>query len=68
MKKVTGRWGDNNIQFPRLICEIAATQNLVIKDIADSMDLDIEDVVSLFERAHIEWERIKERDLGHGGE
>lgn len=53
-------WKDNRIQFARLICEINATQDkLDIPALADSMDLTVEEVTELFDRAHDEWEKIK---------
>lgn len=53
-------WARNDIQFPRLIAEISATQDgLNFGALADSMDLSIEEVQSLFDRADMEWESIK---------
>ena len=53
-------WSDDSIQFPRLIAEISATQEMLdIKAIATSMDLDLEDVDELFDRADARWEEIK---------
>lgn len=53
-------WERNEIQFPRLIAEINATQDsLDFKALADSMDLSVEEVQSLFDRADQEWESIK---------
>lgn len=37
-------WLDNGVQFPRLLAEIAATQNLEMKALAESMDLSLEEV------------------------
>jgi hypothetical protein len=55
-----GPWEDDSIQFPRLLAEIMATQDtLDMADLAEAMDLDIEDVGDLFDRAQAEWERIK---------
>ncbi len=55
-------WKNNVIQFPRLLCEIVATQeNLDLVALADSMDLTVDEVKELFDRAHIEWEGIKKR-------
>ena len=54
-------WEDNRIQFPRLLCEIMATQDgLDLEILAESMDLEIADVNELFDRAHNQWEHIKE--------
>jgi len=53
-------WNKNVIQFPRLLAEIVATQpNLDMHALADSMDLEVDDVDDLFDRAQIEWEKIK---------
>lgn len=55
-----GPWFDNSIQFPRLLAEIAATQDLNWDALCESMDLEVEDLDALFERADIEWEAIKD--------
>lgn len=52
-------WEDNRIQFPRLISEIMATQDLDLECLAESMDLTIDEVNELFDRASEEWESIK---------
>ena len=53
-------WNNNAIQFPRLLTEIAATQDkLNFQTLAESMDLTIAEVGELFDRAQTEWERIK---------
>lgn len=52
-------WEDNRIQFPRLISEIMATQDLDLGLLAESMDLTIDEVNELFDRASEEWEIIK---------
>lgn len=54
-------WEDNGIQFPRLIAEISATQELDLQTLAESMDLTIADVNELFDRADIAWEAAKQR-------
>ena len=54
-------WGKNWVQFPRLLAEISATQELDLDAIANGMDLPVESVVELFNRADNEWERIKQR-------
>lgn len=59
-KKVEN-WKNDAIQFPRLLCEIMATQdNLDIPALAESMDLTIEQVNELFDRANAAWETIKQ--------
>lgn len=53
-------WERNDIQFPRLLAEIVATQaDLDIPGLATSMDLTAEQVNELFDRAQSEWEKIK---------
>jgi hypothetical protein len=54
-------WEDNSVQFPRLLAEIYATQDsLKMADLCASMDIEVGDIVEIFERAQAEWERIKE--------
>lgn len=54
-------WENNAIQFPRLLAEIVATQeHLDIPALAESMDLSVEEVNELFDRADQAWESIKE--------
>ncbi len=53
-------WDRDDIQFPRLLAEILATQeNLDMSALAESMDLSVEEVSSLFDRADKAWETIK---------
>lgn len=52
-------WNNNAVQFPRLLCEIMATQELDMETLAEAMDLSIEDVNALFDRADQAWENIK---------
>jgi hypothetical protein len=53
-------WDDNLIQFSRLLCEINTTQDtLNLEAIAEAMDLNIADVIDLFDRADYVWERAK---------
>lgn len=53
-------WLDDSVQFPRLLAEIMATQDkLDIPAIAESMDLDVSDVIELFDRADTAWEKAK---------
>jgi hypothetical protein len=55
-------WDRNEVQFPRLLCELAATQvDLDLEAVAESMDLELADVDDLFDRAHHEWELVKDR-------
>ncbi|CAE6795657.1 hypothetical protein R70006_05061 [Paraburkholderia domus] len=54
-------WERDDIQFPRLLAEIMATQDkLDMAALAASMDLSIEEVNSLFDRADRAWEAAKE--------
>jgi len=53
-------WENNTIQFPRLLAEIMATQDaLNIPALAESMDLTVDEVGELFDRADAIWQRIK---------
>jgi hypothetical protein len=53
------RWKDDSIQFPRLIAEIIATQEkLDIAVLCASMDITVDELDELFERAQNAWARI----------
>ena len=53
-------WNRDNIQFPRLLAEIIATQDkLDIKSLAAEMDLTVTQVDELFERAQMKWDKYK---------
>jgi len=59
-------WDNNEIQFARLLCELAAnweddtwTRSLTIRAVARSMDLTPDHVNDLFDRANDVWERSK---------
>lgn len=53
-------WLDNGKQFPRLISEIVATQEKIdFVALAESMDLEVEQVHELFDRAQTFWEELK---------
>lgn len=55
-------WENNSIQFPRLLAEICACQDdLDLNALADSMDLEVEEVCELLYRAQDEWEEIKRK-------
>lgn len=63
------RWQRDDIQFPRLLAEISATQDhLDLQSLAESMDLSVDEVNELFDRAGAAWEATKaqsfERDRG----
>lgn len=53
------KWDDNSIQFPRLIAEIVATQELDLPALAASMDLTVGGINELFDRADFAWEQVK---------
>ncbi len=51
---------DNLIQFARLLCEIAATQeNFDPEPLVEGMDIDPAELNDLFDRAHEVWETYK---------
>lgn len=53
-------WERDDVQFSRLLAEISATQDsLDIPALAESMDLSVEEVNELFDRADAAWERQK---------
>ncbi|MGI4890198.1 MAG: hypothetical protein ACRYGJ_14135, partial [Janthinobacterium lividum] len=53
-------WERDDVQFPRLLAEILATQNsLDKKALADSMGLSLEQVATLFDRAAATWEAFQ---------
>lgn len=53
-------WQRGDIQFPRLLCEIMATQdNLNLESLSESMDLSPEDIEEIFDRANEKWESSK---------
>lgn len=51
-------WLRNDVQFPRLIAEILATQELNVAALAESMDLSHDELNSLFERAQHVWDEV----------
>jgi hypothetical protein len=58
----TTKWEDDTVQFSRLICEINANVEINEKDhksLCESMDLDIEKIHEIFERADTFWEATK---------
>lgn len=55
-------WNNDTIQFARLIAEINATQEIDFAALAEAMDLTIEEVGDLFDRADEAWEKAK-RDI-----
>jgi len=51
-------WGNNEVQFARLLCELIAS-DYNVTDAAKSMDLEVKDINELLDRAHTVWERAK---------
>ena len=57
-------WRNDAIQFPRLISELLATSALnatVIEELAVSMDVSVEQLNDILDRADTAWNDIKER-------
>lgn len=53
-------WDRNELQFPRLLAEVhGVLEKSQFRDLAAAMDLDVDQVGDLFDRADAEWERIK---------
>lgn len=56
---MSSKWSDDNIQFPRLIAELLATQDIDKQSLASSMDLSLEELQELFDRAESVWSKHK---------
>jgi hypothetical protein len=59
-----GLWDRDDVQFPRLLAEIASTVELTkdqLQAVCESMDLKEEDLSALFDRAELAWNKLKER-------
>lgn len=57
-------WDNNEIQFARLLCELVANcDNLEFDAVCESMDLSKRELMSLYDRANLVWERSK-KELG----
>jgi hypothetical protein len=57
-------WNSDEVQFPRLICEISSNCQISPNDwnsMLDSMDLDDDAITQLFDRADVVWEKVKAR-------
>jgi len=52
-------WQNNGVQFSRLLAEIMATQELDLNSLANSMDLSVDEINELFDRANQAWEDSK---------
>lgn len=58
-------WENDEVQFARLLCEIAACQdNLDHQALCEAMDIDVDDLNALFDRAHKTWEEAKRVHCG----
>lgn len=57
-------WGRDDIQFPRLLCELVAN-NYDIEATARAMGVGLDDVDQLLERAHEAWEAAKKIPQAH---
>ena len=53
-------WKNDHVQFARLLSEIYAVCPLEFGDLADSMDLSVDHIRELFDRAEKVWEEAKE--------
>jgi hypothetical protein len=63
MSNLSPVWGNNEVQFARLLCEIAAAEELLNwPEIRDSMSLEDEDLHELFDRARIVWEKAMKEE------
>jgi hypothetical protein len=68
MKKLN-LWKNNEIQFARLLCELAALgvpDGDTWADLGENMDLTPNDLDELFERAHEVWEQSKRENCPPG--
>jgi hypothetical protein len=68
MDDAASPWGQNDVQFPRLLAEIYATVQFTVEQettLCSSMDLEWSEVSEILERAEVIWQGIKERTT-HG--
>ena len=61
MGKAENLWDNDSIQFPRLLAEITATQDLDVESLANAMDLGVGEVGEILERAQGVWQSFKGR-------
>ena len=57
-------WGDDSVQFPRLLSEIAGTIEATRREwdaLCENMDITHDELEELFDRAHAAWKAAKER-------
>lgn len=56
-------WKNDKVQFARLICELVANcedkESKTIRAVADAMDLRVDDIDELLDRAGVVWEKAK---------
>lgn len=58
-------WKNDKVQFARLLCELVANwhddkeSKTTIRAVADAMDLSVDDINELFDRADAVWEKAK---------
>jgi hypothetical protein len=55
----TDKWGQDSIQFARLLCEINSTQKLDIGSLLEAMDVTKPELDEIFDRAHVSWDAAK---------
>jgi len=56
------KWNNDSLQFPRFIAEAEAAgafKPSIIRNMAESMDLQEKDVVELIDRAQAKWDYFK---------
>lgn len=61
-RKTKSTWENNAVQFPRFIEEAQAAgafTSEVLQAMSESMDLEVEHLHEIMERARVEWEEIK---------
>lgn len=66
MDNENGQAWDDNVQFTRLLAEVAAVADLTVEQIdavAESMDLEASEVHTLFVRAEHEFEALKDKEM-----
>jgi len=51
-------WLDTRLQAVRVVSEILGTQELNLKEVAESMDLSLDELNGLLDRIQEEWEKI----------
>lgn len=56
----TDNWRRDDYQFPRLLSELfAVVDDDLLRPVAESMDLELSEIIELFTRAEDAWERVK---------